>query len=65
VLDKLTVFPFRIRAGYYIRPYFSVDLLGGYVIAEKLRLEDENGDSTDEDDYSPVLFGVLTIYGRF
>jgi hypothetical protein len=46
----ITVFSFEFEWDITLGHTFYVDLYGGYVIAEKLRFEDENGELGDEND---------------
>jgi hypothetical protein len=57
--------PVRLRLGWNINQNFSLNLLGGVVLAGDLRLENQNGNRLRSEEYDPAAYVGLRLLGVF
>jgi len=58
-------FPFWVRLTHHFNPNFSLNVVGGAVLAGELRLLDNNGSRIGEEDYDPGAFVGVSGSFRF
>jgi hypothetical protein len=60
-----TSIPLRVRVGWNINQYISLQFLGGVVLGGHLELDNSNGNRLNRQDYNPAPYIGVRLLGGF